>query len=226
MQTPYIIGHRGSPLTAPENTLESFSKAINEGADMIELDVRVTKDNKLIVIHDKDVKRMTREYGVVRELTLKEIKRLKIRDNTIPTLQEAIDFIKGKADLNIEIKSPGISHEIAKIVENNNLVNNVLVSSFLPWSLKLIKERNPKIKTALLFKIPLKSVTLARAIGCDAIHPYYLAAWKGVIKEARKYGLRIHVWTLNNKLLIKRFIKLGVHGIITDKPKLMRWIKK
>ena len=104
---PMIIGHRGSPLEAPENTVSSVKKAVEAGADAVEIDVQKTKDNNIVVIHDENVDRTTDGKGFVKNLTLKEIKKLKIKNSNerMPLLQEIIDAAKGKAKLIIEIVS-------------------------------------------------------------------------------------------------------------------------
>ena len=123
---PLISGHRGSPFKAPENTVSSVKKAIAEGADAVEIDVHKTKDNQIVVIHDDKVDRTTNGKGYIKDFTLSELKKLKINNNEkIPLLQEIINITKGKAKLIIEIKVKNIEKDVVKLVENNNLVNNI-----------------------------------------------------------------------------------------------------
>jgi glycerophosphoryl diester phosphodiesterase len=126
------IGHRGAKAYAPENTLASFRKALEIGVDAVELDVRKTKDNELVVIHDADVKRTTDGEGLVSDLTLKEIKGFSSGDGEkIPTLQEALNFLDKKVKVLIELKEVGIEEPVLSLVQKLGLEKNVVIVSFL-----------------------------------------------------------------------------------------------
>src|SRR4030066_1210555 len=111
------IGHRGARAYEPENTLRSFRKALEIGVDAIEFDVRKTRDNHLIVIHDADVKRTTNGKGLVADLTLKQIKELSTEKNEkIPTLEETLNFIDAKTKMLIELKETGYEQQILELI--------------------------------------------------------------------------------------------------------------
>jgi len=135
------IGHRGARAYAPENTLTSFKKALEIGVDAIELDIRKTKDNKLVVIHDADVKRTTNKKGLVSELTLREIKDLDADSGEkIPTLKETLDFLDKKVKVFVELKETGIEKEVLSIVQEKGLEKMLL--SFLSLKMPSKKSKN------------------------------------------------------------------------------------
>jgi glycerophosphoryl diester phosphodiesterase len=146
------IGHRGARAYAPENTLISFKKAIELGANTIELDVRKTKDAKLVVIHDADVKRTTSGKGLVSELTLNQIKSLSTEGNEkIPTLEEALDFLDKKVQVLIELKEAGIEKQVLDIVHAKGLEKTVIITSFLEEALQKVRELDNDVATGLIY---------------------------------------------------------------------------
>ena len=154
------IGHRGARAYAPENTLASFKKAMEIGVDAVELDVRKTKDNQLVVIHDADVKRTTNSEGLVSELTLKEIKSFSADGEKIPTLDETLDFLDKKVKVFIELKETGIEEQTLSIVHAKGLEKNVVIISFLEEALKKVRESDKDIETGLIYakhKNPIKA---------------------------------------------------------------------
>ena len=142
------IGHRGARAYEPENTLRSFQKALELGVNGIEFDVRKTKDSKLVVIHDVDVKRTTNGKGLVADLTLDEIKVLRTeKSEKIPTLEEALSLIDNKAKILIELKEQNLEQDVLNTVCAKKLENNVIITSFLEDTLKKTRELNPQIET-------------------------------------------------------------------------------
>jgi glycerophosphoryl diester phosphodiesterase len=145
------IGHRGARAYAPENTLTSFRKALKIGVDAVELDVRKTKDNQLVVIHDADVKRTTDGEGLVSELTLNEIKGFSAEQGEkIPTLEEAFDLLDKKVKVFVELKEPSEEEQLISLVRKKSLEKNVVVVSFLEDALKKVRELNKNIETGLI----------------------------------------------------------------------------
>src|SRR3972149_5853795 len=155
------IGHRGARAYEPENTLRSFKKALEIGVDAVELDVRKTKDNQLVVIHDADVKRTTDGKGFVSELTLKEIKEFSAeKGEKIPTLKEALDFLDKKVKILIELKEAGVEEKVLEAVRKNGLQKNVIITSFLEDALRKIRELDKEVETGLIYathKNPVKA---------------------------------------------------------------------
>lgn len=235
---PQIIAHRGARLVAPENTLPAFAKAIEMGADGIELDVHATKDGKLIVIHNFTLDETTNGIGNVDALTAAELARLDAGSHfdaafagtPMPTLDEVFDLVDGRCRVNVEIKSnnPTGGNEVEPLVEmirKRNLFDQVIVSSFNPVSLIKCRWVEPKIDLGLLFYegLPahLASAWMSPIIQPQAVHPWYGLVDGAFIMWAREKGVAVNVWTVNDVEEAKRLYALGVDAIITDAPDLM-----
>lgn len=234
-----VIGHRGASGVAPENTLVSVKKAIELKADMIEMDVHLTKDGELVVIHDHTLERTTNGTGEVKEKTLAEIRELdagswkdpKYAGEKVPTLAEVMDAVAGKANLLIEIKEgekmyPGIGAKVAELVKERNAYDWCIVQSFAQDVLDAIMPLDDKIelhRLIALSKIPrLSDRNAADASGkwarIAAFNPNYRRAGKGTIRKLHKNGYRIFVWTVNDRETYDKLKKRGVDGIITNYP--------
>jgi glycerophosphoryl diester phosphodiesterase len=161
---PFIIGHRGASSLAPENTLASFRKAHDLGAEMIELDVHRTKDGHLVIMHDDTVDRTTGSHGAVKDLTLEEIRQLdagswfspEFKGEKVPTFDEVLEWAKGKVKIDIEIKNsvqyPGIEKDIIDRLKAMNMDRDVIITSFDPSCVKNVKSIDAEIKTGVLLK--------------------------------------------------------------------------
>jgi glycerophosphoryl diester phosphodiesterase len=216
------IGHRGARAYEPENTISSFRKAIEIGVDAIELDVRKTKDNELVVIHDADVKRTTNGEGLVSDLTLAQIKVFSAeKGEKIPTLQEALDFIDKKVKVLIELKETGIEEGVLSAVHHRGLGENVIVVSFLEEALKKVKELDAKIETGLIYAKHKNPVKAALDINANYLVAFYRFTHTANVAKAHENGLKTIVWTINNPQEVKDFIKKGVDGIASDKPDIL-----
>jgi len=221
-----VIGHRGAFYDAPENTMLSFRKAVELGADMIELDVRMCKSGEIVVIHDADVRRTSDGEGLVRDLTLNELKKLDFGEGEkIPTLEEVLEFAKRKVYLNIELKEPDIVEKVVKLVEKYDMVNHVVVSSFYHNALLEVKEINPDILTAPLFMHrPVSATSLVRETKSNGLHPFIEFVDEGVVKEAKRNGYFVNVWTVDYPEDMEKLINMGVTGIITNDVSTARQI--
>lgn len=225
----YRIAHHGASAYELENTFKAFEKAIELGASMIEVDVRLSRDSHLIVMHDQSIDRTTNGKGFVRDLTLDELKRFKTLNNEeIPILQETMDFVKGKCGLYIELKDEDCEQKVVDIIQKNKLYNEVIVNSFNHPSIKKVKELDPKIKTSALFRsIPIDIVKIAKDAKADFTHPCWerfpnrLELLKKHISEIRKEGIGIIIWHEEDPKIIKGLLDLGVDGICSDKPELL-----
>ena len=231
---PLILAHRGASLEAPENTLAAFRQAIELGADGIELDVHLSGDGELVVIHDERVDRTTNGKGWVKDLTLSQLKSLDagswfdpaFKGERIPTLKEVIDLVSGRCKLiNIEIKSgivlyPGIEEKVLREVEAADLLGKVIMSSFNHFSLKTIKEINPNVKTGILYIEGLVDPWIyARHVPADALHPIFHAVTPEIVNGAHSAGLGVHVWTVDKPEDITRMSGYGVDAVITNDPR-------
>ena len=235
------FAHRGASGDYPENTLRAFKEAIKIGATGLELDVHLTKDGEVVVIHDEDVERTFKAKGLVKDLTLHELRQLVCRkalfeeseDSRIPLLEEVLDLIKNtSAILNIELKTdvipyPGIEQKVIQLIQTYGLEDQILISSFNPKSIKECKAINKKIKTGFLYSKPIDQViAYAKSLEADAIHPDLRLVTEELIQEAHEHRLNINVYTVNAPIYMRKLIAASVDGIFTDYPALLLEIMK
>lgn len=229
------IAHRGASGWAPENTLAAFSKALEIGADAVELDLHRSRDGHLVVIHNGIVDRTTGSGGIVADMSLKELKSLDagaqfrpdFSGQQIPTFQEVIELVKGKAKICAELKVKGIEKDVVQTIEQNNLKDEVIVISFLHQSLKEVKQLDAQISTGMLVGIgkvtraPLL-VRKAREISADVVMLPWSFTTAELVEGVHKEDLFITVWTVDEALEMNRLIKIGVDGIATNYPKRLK----
>jgi len=193
------IGHRGARAYAPENTLASFKKALEIGVDAVELDVRKTKDNQLVVIHDADVKRTTNGEGLVSELALKEIKSFSAEGGEkIPTLEEVLGFLDKKVKVFVELKEMGIEEQVLSIVHAKKLEKNVVITSFLEDALKKVRELDKDIETGLIYAKHKNPIKAALELKANYLFALYRFTHTANVQKAHENGLKVIVWTINN----------------------------
>jgi glycerophosphoryl diester phosphodiesterase len=219
------IGHRGAKGYEPENTLIAFEKAINLGVDGIELDVHLSSDSELIVIHDETVDRTTNGKGEVNQLSVKELKALKIdNEQQIPTLTEVLDLVNKRCFINIELKGIGTAQPVNQLIshyisEKNWNYNNFIISSF-DW--KMLEETHSldsKIKIGVLPEESIdKALAFAKKINAFAIHPDYELLSKENVILMQQNGFEVYPWTVNSENAIQKIKSFNVNGIISDFP--------
>ncbi len=232
---PIIFGHRGASKYAPENTLSSFKSAFEQGALAIELDVMLSADEELIIIHDSTVDRTTNGCGKVNELSLDSLKKLdagnkfstKFKGEKIPTLEEVFDLTMGKYLINIELKNyhtPG-DHLVEKVHESvvkRKMNNSVIFSSFLPGNLIKIRKLLPEVPSALLtlegWVGKLELSPFLKFLSPHFIHPDYRLIDEKFIQREHTRHRRVNVWTVDKEDDLRNFINAGVDGIITNDP--------
>lgn len=231
-----MLGHRGAKGHAPENTLASFAKAVGLQANMTELDIHLSKDGGLIVMHDPRVDRTTNGTGLICELSLAEIKQLDagswfgsgFAGEKVPTLQEVMEFVKGKIALNIEVKAgpegpyPGIIASAIEHIRSNDMVDSVVVSSFHREYLLELRRKAPEINAALLYSKPFEEPWKeAEDEGWD-LHPHLSLVDEQLMQEAHSRGLLVRAWNPNEAERMRPLVALGVDGIGTDYPEVLR----
>jgi len=213
------IGHRGARAYEPENTLRSFRKALEIGVDAIEFDVRKTRDDHIVVIHDANVKRTTNGKGLVADLKLEEIKKLSTKKGEkIPTLEEALEFIDGKVKILIELKEQGYEENVLSTVHSKKLEKNVIISSFLEPALKKTRELNKTIGTGLIYAKHPNPIKAALELKANYLISLYRFTHTANVAKAHENGLKVIVWTINTVEEAAEYVKKGVDGIATDKP--------
>jgi len=235
-----ILAHRGASGYAPENTMEAFRLALDMGADGFELDVHMTKDGQLVVIHDETVDRTTDGTGFVRDLTLSELKKLDAsygmdayKGAKIPTLSEVFDLIRGtKAIVNVEIKTdecfyPGMEEACVALVREKGVEDQVIYSSFNHHTLIKMHELSPDAKLGMLFgDIMLRPWEYAKALPVTHLHPMKMNIYvPGFAEETAKAGYGINMWTINDEETMRECMKHGA-GIITNYPDVAVALRK
>jgi len=229
----YRCAHRGASGHAPENTLAAFRLALEMGADMCELDVQQTADDRLIVIHDDTLERTTNGKGNVWEMPLSELQKydagswfaLKCAGEKLPTLEQAMVLGRGKMKLNIEVKMHGHERNIAALVvatiRREKFENECVVTSF-DWKVAgEIKTLAPDLKVGYIFGWKEFSPEVF-AGPVDLLSAHYSLADSTFLARAHAAGKKVHVWTVNYKWMMRRLIKLGVDGIITNYPERLK----
>ncbi len=231
-----VFAHRGASGEAPENTLVSMKKAAAAGAKAVEFDVQLSKDNRLVVIHDYRVDRTTDGSGYVMRKTLGELKKLDAgswysREYTgekIPTLEEVVELLPEDTLLNIEIKSfmldkRDIAGRVVDVVERYGIEERVIISSFDHKLLKGVRERSRDIKIGLLFYgrlLGIKDYEGIRELNPWSIHPSQDYLDKEYIKHLKGTGCKIYTYTVNSKERLEELKKQGVDGLFSDYPDL------
>lgn len=230
-----VLGHRGAKAYAPENTIPAFRKAIEQGADGIELDVHLTKDQQLVVCHNFDVKDTSNRSGLIRNMTLSELKALdfgvkfspQYAGTQIPTLCEALEAVREMKVINIELKSDGFSYPAlpklaCQLVKELCLEKKVLFSSFDHNIAIRCKEYLPDTKVGLLYEHKIKDpAQYCWDLGADAIHPHHRLVRKMHVTACRSLGIDVNVWTVNSVSETKKFLRWGCNSIITNTPDVM-----
>lgn len=234
-------GHRGAPECAPENTLSSFRAAVELGASGVELDVMLSADGEVVVIHDYSLERTTDGTGPVKAYNLAGLKRLDagcwfsadFSGERIPTLQEVIEELDPAVFLNIEIKSEspatdGLEKAVVQAIAENDLYDRVIVSSFNPISLIRVKAADKNIDVGLIYapdlEIYLRKGWFIPFLRPEALHPRHDMVDEDYMAWARKKGFKVVVWTVNEVEEMERLLNLGVDGMITDRPGVLRQV--
>jgi glycerophosphoryl diester phosphodiesterase len=224
-----VTAHRGHARTAPENTLSAISKAIASGADYAEVDVQLTADGKIVLLHDRDLKRVA---GVSRRLdamSFAEVRKLDVgswfgpsfRGERVPTLAELIDLARGRIRLNIELKFHGpdrrLAREVARLVREKDFESECLVTSLNYDALGEVKRHNPRLRTGLIVAHALGDVSRLE-IEALSVRADFLS--DRLLRAARRAGMEVHVWTVNDARRMTRLMKRGVDNILTSDPDL------
>lgn len=218
-----VVGHRGAAGLEPENTLRSIRKAIDLGVDSVEIDVRVTRDGYLVVIHDETVDRTTNGHGYVKDLTFNEIRRLDAgKGEKIPTLEEVLNLTKGKVVLQIELKAREATEPTVHLIERNNAERDVIIISFMHDLLGRVHDLNSALRTgAIFFDVQGDICQRAIDVHSEAIHVYYRNVNSELIENAHKRGLRVSVWSPDEIEDMREMINLGVDEICTNRPDIL-----
>lgn len=224
---PIVMAHRGSTKNAAENTMESINEAINLKAEFSEIDVRLTKDNVVVLSHDDNIKRLTKENVKISDLTFNELKEKKILYNNkkfnFVDLKTVLKNTDGKIKLNVELKPEKkkereLVKEVNKLLEN--YTHNVIISSLSVKTLKEFKKINKEIPTGLILAFAYGDFYNINFVDFFCIEEQFATTEN--IRKLKKKNKLIYVWTTNNKENISKISKKGVNGIITDEVSLAK----
>jgi glycerophosphoryl diester phosphodiesterase len=220
-----IVAHRGAKgLVEHENTIDAFAKAIEVGADCIECDIRKTKDNKIIVFHDDAINDQK-----IKDLTYQEL--LEVAGFKVPTLEETLEFVKGKILIDIEFKESGYVEEALQLIHKYLSNSEFFIRSFNDDVIVDAKIYDEKITCALLLGKDIKTKVIATRLselfpgrrikkcGCDFVSPHYRLLKFGFMWRMKLKGKPVSVWTVNDEELMKKLLfKKKVHALVTDYP--------
>ena len=227
-----VMAHRGASTEAPENTMAAFQKAIDDMADYIELDVQLTNNGEVIVMHDSNAYRTTGVDANIVNMTYKEVKTLDAGSwfsdeyvgENVPSLKEVLELTQGKIKLNIELKPADNGTALAKntvrLIEKYNMVNDCVITSFSESALKAVKTYNQEIKVGYILSAAYGDFYDMKNVDFFSVNAAFLS--KRTIDAIHNSGKRVYAWTVNNKEAIKNLTNKGVDGIITDNPVLAR----
>jgi glycerophosphoryl diester phosphodiesterase len=237
---PLVVAHRGASARCPENTLEAFEAAVSVGADVVELDVRLTADGVPVILHDYDVSRTTEGVGMVHDLTLRELKRLDVSGGRgpraeIPTLRESLELLAGRVLIDIELKNvPGepsfdspeeeLATRVVGIVADLRLEGAVLFSSFNWLSIERVRELDSGAATGFLTVAgidPLAALAYSASAGHGYVLPQAIGLWDvgaDLVRAAHEIGVRVGTWTVDAPEQIQALFSMGVDAVATNDP--------
>ncbi len=235
-----VLGHRGAMGLAPENTLVSIKTALKYNVDLFEIDVHLSKDKELIVIHDETVDRTTSGKGYVSQLSSKSIKSLdagikfeaRFKGEKVPFLEEIFNLMK-KYDvkLNIEIKNgpvfyKGIEKRVISLIDKYDYYDRIIISSFDHYSLKRIKEINNRAYTGLLYSSNIYDLEkYVEKLELSAVHPHNYWATKDFVKKMHENDIAVNTWVINDRKEFIKFSRIGVDSMGTNFPNKMKFYK-
>ena len=241
MSTPFVWAHRGASGYMPENTLCAFEKAIEMGADGIELDIQLTKDGEIVVIHDETIDRTADGKGWVKDYTLEELRQFnynkthpEVEHADIPTMREVFELIKPtNLVINIELKTGIVFYDrleerIVELTKEMGMEDRVIYSSFNHYTVVKIHNLKPDARVGFLYADgPIDMPEYGVKHGVEALHPaLYNIQYPGFVQECKVKGLKLHVWTVNEEQYMHMCCQAGVDAIITNYPDVALKIAK
>ena len=222
-----IVGHRGARGVKPENTIAAIEYGINAGVDIVEVDVRRTKDGKLILLHDPDFKRFTGRAIKPEELDLKFIKEnITIDGEPVATLDEALETVNGRVGMFIEIKEPITTDDVLAAVLRHKALEWVAIISFYDKALTTAKQLLPSVTTGLIYMKPPGRIFDAKKLEADFVLPYWKIATAKANYTAHKLGLKVVVWTINDEKTAMEMLERKADVMATDYPDLLVELRK
>lgn len=234
-----IYAHRGASGDAPENTMAAFRLAVAQGAEGIELDIQMTSDGKLVVIHDETLDRTTNGHGPVAALTYDELRQYDashtftaFRGEPVPLLSEVLELLQPTSlELNIELKNsslpyPGMEEETIRLVREFGMERRTVFSSFNHYSVAKLSGLAPEIEAAILYGERLyRPWAYAAGFGARGLHPWFRHVDAETVRSAREAGVKIRPFTVNEDADIVQMLESGVDAVITNYPARMKALR-
>jgi len=220
-----VIGHRGAAGYAPENTLRSFSRAIELGVDYVEADLQLTRDGEIVVFHDKLLDRVTNASGYLRDRDFEDLREdARIGDERIPSLRELCDLLRGTSvGLMAEVVTPGAETPALRIIDERLGLSRCLVASFHHDVLRNVRATAPDVDTiALVEGAPIDPVRMLADCGATCAGLGFDSIRADQVSLLREAGARVLAWTVNDAREISRAASMGVDGVISDFPDRVR----
>jgi glycerophosphoryl diester phosphodiesterase len=215
----FVVAHRGASGYEPENTLRAVRRALEMGVDAVEVDVRLSRDGVPVVIHDETVDRTTNGRGLVRSMSVEELRRLDAgKGERIPLLSEVLEEVKGRCVLFAELKEVDAAEPALKLVEAAGMLDSVLFISFEQEALAAVKRLAPRSHVGLIYAKPSDGIVAAKHLGCEFVLPHYRLATEKAVAFAHRMGLLVVAWTVDDAETAAELKRRGVDGIASNYP--------
>lgn len=240
-ERPRVIAHRGFSGIAPENTLAALRAAMEIGADMVEFDVGLTSDGAVVLLHDETLERTTNGHGTLARTAWEDIRELdagswfsaEFADERVPLLDDALSLLRDQVLVNIEIKGEavtdhaqgGIADRVLELVRRNEMLDQVILSSFDPRALKHARQLERRVKTASLFEPGIHGrmgpVEVMRDADSNGFNIAGSRLKKKMVCDSHRYGRPLAVYTVNDEKSAEKLVEMGVHAFFTDRPDVL-----
>jgi len=224
MRHPLVIAHRGNSFRILENSLESVRSAVSLSVDMIEVDIRISRDRQLYVMHDKTTGRTAEKNIDLENATAAEINRIQLKNGEpVPTLATMLAALSGVCGLNLEIKSRGAGALTAEYLRSSSYQGYILLSSFDEEEVLAARRVTPALATSVVFdNFTIRDVSGYRERGYDIVSLRKKTVDKALINKCHDQGIRVYVWTVDDEREMKKLLLWGADGIYSNKPELLR----
>jgi glycerophosphoryl diester phosphodiesterase len=224
MSRIWNVAHRGASADRPENTLSAFRLAIEQGADVLEADVRATSDGVLLILHDPAVDRTTSGTGLLRDMTAEQARALDAgAGERIPTIEEVLELARGRIRVNLDLKEVDVVEPAVRAVHAAEMVDQVTYISFVPEAWDRLDRLSPDSPVVHLVDNAAGVAGLAMGeVGTQSVQagvgmPYNLVS-ADVVENMRRHGYGVFAWTVDDEAEMRRLIECGVNGIVTNRP--------
>lgn len=223
----FVVAHRGASAYEPENTIPAVLRAIEMGAQVVEVDVRRCRSGELVVFHDEDLARLLGVQARVSSLTLSELKVYRVGGRAeIPTLAEVLDEVRGRVKLFVEIKERGTEAQALELVRSRGMLDDVVFISFHQDVLTNVRGLEPAAHLGYLTAYPRIGIGGLLRSGIEVLLPRYNIVTGRMVREARARGMRVVPWVVNDVAVAVKLRNLGVDGIATDRPDILTQVSK